>query len=90
MTKSSAGSDDEMRFERRKAKSMAQARHRCLPMNFAPEDMVGALKDRNRAREQMGSSLADIDPMSINSQVMEVYMAVVSSGLFHCAFRETV
>lgn len=38
-------------------------------MNFGPDDLVGVLKDRNRAREHMGSSLADIDPMCLDSKV---------------------
>eukprot|EP00795_Rhopilema_esculentum_P007509 gene7509-13289_t len=71
-TSSSSGdSDDEHRFERRKAKSMAKARARCLPMNFNPGDIFGVLKDRERAKERqpIGSSLADVDPMSIDKGV---------------------
>lgn len=59
------GSGDERRFERRKAKSMAKSRQRCLPMNFASDDIVGIVKDRQR----IGSSLADIDPMYIDRSV---------------------
>ena len=64
-------SDDEHRFERRKSKSMAKARARCLPMNFNSGDIFGALKDRQRARERhgVGSSLADVDPMNIEKGV---------------------
>ena len=41
-------------------------------MNFGTKDMVGVLKDRERAREMnTGSSLADVDPMSIDSKVNE-------------------
>eukprot|EP00111_Clytia_hemisphaerica_P018767 TCONS_00055493-protein len=64
----SSSSDDEAAFERRKAKSMNQARSRCLPMNFQSNDMVGVLKNRERARELgAGSSLADVEPMNIDS-----------------------
>ncbi|XP_071499622.1 ATPase family AAA domain-containing protein 2-like [Diadema antillarum] len=63
---SSDDSDDERRFERRKNKSMARARNRCLPMNLNPEDLAsGVLKDRQR----IGSSLADVDPMNIDTSV---------------------
>ena len=70
-TSSSGDSDDEHRFERRKSKSMAKARARCLPMNFNTGDIFGVLKDRERARDRqgIGSSLADVDPMSIDKRV---------------------
>lgn len=68
-TSSTSSSDDEDAFERRKAKSMNQARGRCLPMNFRCEDLVGVLKDRDRARELgAGSSLADVEPMNVDSK----------------------
>lgn len=39
-------------------------------MNFGAKDMVGILKNRERAREMdTGSSLADVDPMTIDSKV---------------------
>lgn len=58
--------NDEQRFERRKSKSMAKARSRCLPMNFSLQDLTGGvLKDR----EKIGSSLADLDPMTIDHKV---------------------
>lgn len=57
---------DEQRFERRKSKSMAKARHRALPMNLTIEDVSkGILRDRDR----IGSSLADVDPMMIDNKV---------------------
>lgn len=62
----SSSSDDERRFERRKARSMARARNRCLPMNFAEEDLSkGVLRDRAK----IGTSLADIDPMEVDKSV---------------------
>ena len=58
--------NDERKFERRKAKSMAKARGRCLPMNFTMDDAAtGILKERAR----IGSSLADVDPMNIDNKV---------------------
>ena len=45
---------------------MAKARHRVLPMNLTIEDISkGILRDRDR----IGSSLADVDPMSIDRKV---------------------
>ena len=39
-------------------------------MNFRPDDMVGVLKNRENARElDTGASLADVDPMSIDTKV---------------------
>ncbi|KAM6953957.1 ATPase family AAA domain-containing protein 2B [Aplochiton taeniatus] len=59
-------SSDEERFERRKSKSMAKARNRCLPMNLRPEDLSsGVLRDRSK----VGASLADVDPMTVDSTV---------------------
>lgn len=58
---------DERKFEKRKAKSMAKARDRCLPMNFTNDDAAsGILKERAR----IGSSLADVDPMNIDRKVI--------------------
>ncbi|XP_064486868.1 ATPase family AAA domain-containing protein 2-like [Ornithodoros turicata] len=63
----SSSSDDDRRFERRKARSMARARNRCLPMNFQEEDLLkGVLRDRAKS----GTSLADVDPMQIDKDVM--------------------
>nr|XP_046228810.1 ATPase family AAA domain-containing protein 2B isoform X2 [Scatophagus argus] len=59
-------SSDEERFERRKSKSMTRARNRCLPMNLTAEDLAsGVLRDRVK----VGASLADVDPMSLDSSV---------------------
>ncbi|RXN00217.1 ATPase family AAA domain-containing protein 2B [Acipenser ruthenus] len=59
-------SSDEERFEIRKSKSMTRARNRCLPMNLRPEHLAsGVLRDRVK----VGASLADVDPMSVDSSV---------------------
>nr|XP_019947371.1 PREDICTED: ATPase family AAA domain-containing protein 2B isoform X1 [Paralichthys olivaceus] len=59
-------SSDEERFERRKSKSMTRARNRCLPMNLNAEDLAsGVLRDRGK----VGASLADVDPMNLDSSV---------------------
>ncbi|XP_037783045.1 ATPase family AAA domain-containing protein 2B-like isoform X2 [Penaeus monodon] len=63
---SSSSSSDESHFEKSKMRSMAKSRNRCLPMNVKPDDLItGALKDR----EKIGTSLADIDPMSVDRGV---------------------
>jgi len=63
---SSTTDSDEAAFERRKARSMSKARKRCLPMNISPEEGVtGIMKDR----QNIGSSLADIDPMTVDRSV---------------------
>uniref|UniRef100_A0A673ZGX4 ATPase family AAA domain containing 2B n=1 Tax=Salmo trutta TaxID=8032 RepID=A0A673ZGX4_SALTR len=59
-------SSDEERFERRKSKSMTRARNRCLPLNLRAEDLAsGVLKDRAK----VGASLADVDPMNLDTSV---------------------
>ncbi|XP_046342752.1 ATPase family AAA domain-containing protein 2-like isoform X3 [Haliotis rufescens] len=59
-------SSDEERFQRRKAKSMARSRNRCLPMNLNQEDLQsGVVKERSK----IGASLADVDPMNIDRSV---------------------
>uniref|UniRef100_A0A8C9VL70 ATPase family AAA domain containing 2B n=1 Tax=Scleropages formosus TaxID=113540 RepID=A0A8C9VL70_SCLFO len=59
-------SSDEERFERRKSKSMTRARNRCLPLNLRPEDLAsGVLRDRVK----VGASLADVDPMTLDTSV---------------------
>lgn len=59
-------SSDEERFERRKSKSMARARNRCLPVNFRAEDLASGIL---RERVKVGASLADVDPMNIDKSV---------------------
>ena len=62
---SSDSSDDERRFLRKKNRSMLQSRRSLLPMNFTVSDMTQTQKDR----KAIGSSLADVDPMSIDKTV---------------------
>lgn len=63
---SSTTDSDEASFERRKSRSMAKARKRCLPMNLSPEEgLTGIVKER----QQIGSSLADVDPMTVDRSV---------------------
>ncbi|XP_070555264.1 ATPase family AAA domain-containing protein 2-like isoform X2 [Ptychodera flava] len=85
-TSSSDSSDDERRFERRKSKSMARARLRCLPMNMLPEDLAqsGILKDRAK----IGTSLADVDPMTIDKSV--TFESVGGLGKHIQALKEMV
>ena len=59
---------------------MAKARARCLPMNFKSGDILGVLKDRERARDRQGtgSSLADVDPMNIDKGVSQEPLFLLS------------
>ena len=83
LSRSLDDSDDEHRFERRKSKSMARARARCLPMNFNSGDIFGVLKDRQRAREGqgIGSSLADVDPMNIDKGVRADFTSYMTRNI---------
>ncbi|KAM3928638.1 ATPase family AAA domain-containing protein 2 [Leptodactylus fuscus] len=62
---SSSSSDDEQHFERRLNRSRNKAISRCLPMNFLRDDLKGVHKDRMK----IGASLADVDPMQIDTSV---------------------
>ncbi|KAM9094966.1 ATPase family AAA domain-containing protein 2 isoform X2 [Sarcophilus harrisii] len=62
---SSSSSDDEQHFERRRKRSRNIAISRCLPLNFRKDELKGIHKDRMK----IGASLADVDPMQIDSSV---------------------
>ncbi|KAG8133926.1 hypothetical protein E2320_011675 [Naja naja] len=61
----SSSSDDEERFERRRKRSRNKALSRCLPLNFQKDELKGIHKDRIK----IGASLADVDPMQIDTSV---------------------
>lgn len=63
---SDSSSSDESSFERKKASKLAKARSQCLPLNMKPADLLkGTLCDRIK----VGSSLADIEPMTIDKSI---------------------
>ncbi|XP_043838126.1 ATPase family AAA domain-containing protein 2 isoform X2 [Dromiciops gliroides] len=62
---SSDDDDDEQHFERRRKRSRSMAISRCLPLNFRKDELKGIHKDRMK----IGASLADVDPMQIDSSV---------------------
>eukprot|EP00118_Oscarella_pearsei_P018622 m.191381 g.191381 ORF g.191381 m.191381 type:complete len:2209 (+) comp39449_c0_seq4:329-6955(+) len=63
---SSESGGDEKHFEERKKRSMGRARRCILPMNISRKDMMNvSMKERVR----VGASLADIDPMNIDTNV---------------------
>ncbi|XP_066480194.1 ATPase family AAA domain-containing protein 2 [Tiliqua scincoides] len=62
---SSSSSDDEQCFERRRKRSRSKALSRCLPLNFKKDELKGIHKDRMK----IGASLADVDPMQIDTSV---------------------
>ncbi|KAM3932372.1 ATPase family AAA domain-containing protein 2B isoform 2-T2 [Leptodactylus fuscus] len=78
-------SSDEERFERRKSKSMAKARNRCLPMNLRPEDLASGIL---RERVKVGASLADVDPMNLDRSVRFDSVGGLSQHI--CALKEMV
>uniref|UniRef100_G3SMM6 AAA+ ATPase domain-containing protein n=1 Tax=Loxodonta africana TaxID=9785 RepID=G3SMM6_LOXAF len=62
---SSSSSEDEQQFERRRKRSRNRAISRCLPLNFRKDELKGIYKDRMK----IGASLADVDPMQLDSSV---------------------
>ncbi|XP_037659132.1 ATPase family AAA domain-containing protein 2 [Choloepus didactylus] len=62
---SSSSSEDEQHFERRRKRSRNRALGRCLPLNFRKDELKGIYKDRMK----IGASLADVDPMQLDSSV---------------------
>uniref|UniRef100_A0A8C5M8F0 ATPase family AAA domain-containing protein 2 n=1 Tax=Leptobrachium leishanense TaxID=445787 RepID=A0A8C5M8F0_9ANUR len=78
-------SSDEERFERRKSKSMAKSRNRCLPMNLRAEDLASGIL---RERVKVGASLADVDPMNIDRSVRFDSVGGLSQHIF--ALKEMV
>ncbi|MGH0164133.1 UNVERIFIED_CONTAM: hypothetical protein FKN15_055258 [Acipenser sinensis] len=81
---SSSASDDEDSFERRRVKSKNGAMNRCLPLNLRKEDLLGLHKDRMK----IGASLADVDPMQIDSSVCFDSIGGLSSHIL--ALKEMV
>ncbi|XP_062912238.1 ATPase family AAA domain-containing protein 2-like isoform X1 [Mobula hypostoma] len=65
-TSSTSSSDEEVEhFERRRSNRRNRALLRCLPLNLRKDDMKGIHKDRMK----IGASLADVDPMQIDTSV---------------------
>ncbi|EDV23128.1 uncharacterized protein TRIADDRAFT_58090 [Trichoplax adhaerens] len=60
-------SSDEEWFEMRKQRSLMRSRNRFLPLNFKPEDLSNHKIIEQRLK--IGSSLADIEPMAIDSTI---------------------
>ncbi|XP_030074605.1 ATPase family AAA domain-containing protein 2 isoform X2 [Microcaecilia unicolor] len=61
----SSSSDDEQCFERCRNRNRNKVLSRCLPLNLRGEDLKGIHKDRMK----IGASLADVDPMQMDSSV---------------------
>ncbi|NXW86065.1 ATAD2 protein, partial [Alopecoenas beccarii] len=60
-----SSSDDDEHFEPHRKHSRNRDLSRCLPLNFRKDDLKGIHKDRMK----IGASLADVDPMQIDSSV---------------------
>nr|XP_013005422.1 LOW QUALITY PROTEIN: ATPase family AAA domain-containing protein 2 [Cavia porcellus] len=80
---SSSSSEDE-RFERRRKRSRNRAITRCLPLNFRKDELRGIYKDRMK----IGASLADVDPMQLDSSVRFDSVGGLSSHI--AALKEMV
>uniref|UniRef100_A0A8C2UNI2 ATPase family AAA domain-containing protein 2 n=1 Tax=Chinchilla lanigera TaxID=34839 RepID=A0A8C2UNI2_CHILA len=80
---SSSSSEDE-RFERRRKRSRNRAISRCLPLNFRKDELRGIHKDRMK----IGASLADVDPMQLDSSVRFDSVGGLSSHI--AALKEMV
>ncbi|XP_078072999.1 ATPase family AAA domain-containing protein 2-like isoform X2 [Mustelus asterias] len=81
---SSSSEDEEEHFERRRNKTRSQALLRCLPMNVRKDDLKGIRKDRMK----IGASLADVDPMQIDTSVRFDSVGGLSSHI--AALKEMV
>ncbi|XP_020369243.1 ATPase family AAA domain-containing protein 2 isoform X2 [Rhincodon typus] len=81
---SSSSSDEEERFERRRNKARNQTVLRCLPLNIRKDDLKGIHKDRMK----IGASLADVDPMQIDTSVRFSSVGGLSSHI--AALKEMV
>ncbi|XP_071659922.1 ATPase family AAA domain-containing protein 2-like isoform X3 [Patagioenas fasciata] len=60
-----SSSDEDEHFEPHRKHSRNRDLSRCLPLNFRKDDLKGIHKDRMK----IGASLADVDPMQIDSSV---------------------
>ncbi|XP_067837682.1 ATPase family AAA domain-containing protein 2-like isoform X2 [Heptranchias perlo] len=83
-TSSSSSSDEEGHFERRRNKTRNRAFLRCLPLNVKKDDVKGIRKDRMK----IGASLADVDPMQIDTSVRFNSVGGLSSHI--AALKEMV
>ncbi|CAJ0603191.1 unnamed protein product [Cylicocyclus nassatus] len=61
--------NDDLRFERRKERSIAKARNRYLPINLTDKDLSASQAVIRERLRQTGGSCTDIDPMSIDSGI---------------------
>ncbi|KAK6011930.1 ATPase, AAA family [Ostertagia ostertagi] len=75
-TSSSGSSDDrirtrndDVRFERRKERSLAKARDRYMPINLNAKDLTSSQAVIRERLRQTGGSCTDIDPMSIDKGI---------------------
>ncbi|XP_072184827.1 ATPase family AAA domain-containing protein 2-like isoform X2 [Excalfactoria chinensis] len=62
---SSSSSDEDESVERHQMHSCNRTKRRCSPVNFREDELKGVRKDRMK----LGKSLADVEPMQIDSSV---------------------
>lgn len=80
---SSSSSEDDC-FERRTKRNRNRAINRCLPLNFRKDEIRGIYKDRMK----IGASLADVDPMQLDTSVRFDSVGGLSSHI--AALKEMV
>ncbi|KAK6752494.1 hypothetical protein RB195_003736 [Necator americanus] len=61
--------NDDLRFERRKERSLAKARNRYLPINLSDKDLSTSQAVIRERLRQAGGSCTDIDPMGIDTGI---------------------
>uniref|UniRef100_A0A0K0CYQ7 Bromo domain-containing protein n=1 Tax=Angiostrongylus cantonensis TaxID=6313 RepID=A0A0K0CYQ7_ANGCA len=60
---------DDLRFERRKERSLAKARNRYMPINLSEKDLTSSQTVIRERLRQTGGSCTDIDPMIIDKSI---------------------
>ncbi|WKY08354.1 hypothetical protein Q1695_007686 [Nippostrongylus brasiliensis] len=60
---------DDLRFERRKERSLAKARNRYMPLNLNEKDLTASQAVIRERLRQTGGSCTDIDPMGIDKAI---------------------
>ncbi|KAK6644905.1 hypothetical protein RUM43_001181 [Polyplax serrata] len=67
-----SSSSDEERFQRKKAKSLAKARSRCMPLNYKPSESNQLQKTPAHSTKTSAAGPkgpADVDPMAIDTSI---------------------
>nr|CAD7429035.1 unnamed protein product [Timema monikensis] len=77
MSSSSSTSDDE-HFDRKKGN---KNRNRCMPINFTSADLPSSSHTRSGDRKQMATTLADVDPMELDRNILFKHVGGLESHI---------